>query len=128
MSWDDPRPMSPHLQVYKLPITAKLSILHRGTGGALFLGLILMIAVLVSAASGPESWASMHSFLSGFFGQLILFGFTFALYYHMCNGVRHLFWDIGKGLDLESARKSGIGVLIGSVVLTLLTWLIAAIV
>lgn len=128
MSWDDPRPMSPHLQVYKLPITAKLSILHRGTGGALFLGLILMIAVLASAASGPESWASMHSFLSGFFGQLIIFGFTFALYYHACNGVRHLFWDIGKGLDLENARKSGIAVLIASVVLTLLTWLIAALV
>jgi len=128
MSWDDPRPMSPHLQVYKLPITAKLSILHRGTGGALFLGLILMIAALASAASGPESWASMHSFLSGFFGQLIIFGFTFALYYHACNGVRHLFWDIGKGLDLENARKSGIAVLIASVVLTLLTWLIAALV
>ncbi len=128
MSWDDSRPMSPHLQVYKLPITAKLSILHRGTGGVLFIGLILMIAVLVSAASGPESWAKMHGFLSSFFGKLILFGFTFAIYYHLCNGIRHLFWDIGKGLDLVNARKSGIAVLIGSVVLTLLTWLTIALV
>ena len=126
MSWDDPRPMSPHIQVYKLPITAKLSILHRGTGGVLFIGLILMIAILLSAAAGPESWASMHAFLSSFFGKLILFGFTFSLYYHLCNGVRHLFWDIGIGLDLEHARQSGIGVLIAGVVLTLLTWLIAA--
>lgn len=128
MSWDDPRPMSPHIQVYKLPITAKLSILHRGTGGALFLGLTLMIAILVSAASGPESWANMHAFLSSFFGKIILFGFTFSLYYHLCNGIRHLFWDIGKGLALEQARQSGIAVLIGSGILTLLTWFIAALV
>ena len=128
MSWDDPRPMSPHIQVYKLPITAKLSILHRGTGGALFLGLILMVAILVAAASGADSWATMHTFLSSFIGKLILFGFTFSLYYHLCNGVRHLFWDIGIGLDLHLARQSGLAVLAASVVLTLLTWLIAALV
>lgn len=128
MSWDDPRPMSPHIQVYKLPITAKLSILHRGTGGALFLGLILMVAVLAAAASGPESWASMHAFLSSFIGKLILFGFTFALYYHLCNGIRHLFWDIGYGFELEQAKQSGIAVLVATGVLTILTWLIAALV
>ena len=127
MSWDDKRPMSPHIQIYKLPLTAKLSILHRGTGGALFFGLILMIAVLFSASNGPSSWQSMHGFLSSWFGNLVLFGFTFALYYHLANGIRHLFWDMGKGLDLEQANKSGIAVLAISVLLTLLTWAVVLI-
>lgn len=125
MSWDDKRPMSPHLQVYKLPLTAKLSILHRATGAALFIGLILMVWVLAAGASGATAWQSMHSFLSSWFGKLVLFGFTFSLYYHFCNGIRHLFWDIGKGLDLEDAHKSGIAVIIASIILTVLTWLIA---
>ena len=125
MAWNDPRPMSPHLQIYKLPFTAKLSIMHRGTGVALFAGLILMVFVLLSIAGGPESWASMQGFLSSFFGKFILFGFTFCLYYHMCNGIRHLFWDIGMGLELEDAKKSGLGVITASVFLTLITWIIA---
>ena len=125
MAWNDPRPMSPHLQIYKLPFTAKLSILHRGTGAVLFAGLILMVFVLLSIAGGAESWASMQSFLNSFIGKFILFGFTFCLYYHMCNGIRHLFWDIGKGLELEDAKKSGLAVIAVSVFLTLLTWIIA---
>lgn len=125
MSWDDKRPMSPHLQVYKLPLTAKLSILHRGTGAALFIGLILMVLVFTAGAAGATSWQTMHSFLASWLGKLILFGFTFSLYYHLCNGIRHLFWDIGKGLDLDDARRSAKVVIIASVILTLLTWLIA---
>ncbi len=125
MAWNDPRPMSPHLQIYKLPFTAKLSILHRGTGAVLFAGLILMVMVLLSIAGGAESWASMHSFLSSFIGKFILFGFTFCLFYHMCNGIRHLLWDIGKGLELEDAKKSGIAVIATSVFLTIFTWIIA---
>ena len=125
MAWNDPRPMSPHLQIYKLPFTAKLSIMHRGTGAVLFAGLILMVMTLLSIAGGAESWASMQSFLSGFIGKFILLGFTFCLYYHMCNGIRHLFWDIGKGLELEEAKKTGIAVIGVSIFLTLLTWIIA---
>lgn len=125
MAWNDPRPMSPHLQIYKLPFTAKLSILHRGTGAVLFAGLILMVLVLLSIAGGADSWASMQSFLSSFIGKFILFGFTFCIYYHMCNGIRHLFWDIGMGLELDDAKKTGIVVLAASVFLTLLTWIIA---
>ena len=124
MAWNDPRPMSPHLQVYKLPLTAKLSILHRITGAVLFTGLILMILVLLSAANGADSWQNMHAFLSSIFGKFVLFGFTFSLYYHLCNGIRHLFWDIGRGLDLVDANKSGIAVIAISVFLTLLTWII----
>lgn len=125
MAWNDPRPMSPHLQIYKLPFTAKLSILHRGTGAVLFAGLILMVLVLLSIAGGAESWATMQNFLSGFIGKFILFGFTFCIYYHMCNGIRHLFWDIGMGLELDDAKKSGLVVIGASVFLTLLTWIIA---
>ena len=83
MAWNDPRPMSPHIQIYKLPFTAKLSILHRGTGIVLFAGLILMVMVLLSIAGGAESWASMQSFLSGFIGKFILFGFTLYLLPHV---------------------------------------------
>ncbi len=125
MSWNDKRPMSPHLQIYKLPITAKLSILHRGTGAVLTIGLILLAIALAGAASGESAWESMHRLLSSWFGYLVLFGFTTSLYYHFCNGVRHLFWDSGMGLDLKSAEKSAIMVLIATVVLTVFTWVIA---
>ena len=125
MAWTDKRPMSPHLQIYKMPITAVLSILHRATGVVLFLGLLLMIAVLLAATNGEESWQTMHGFLSSWFGQLILFGFTFSLYYHFCNGIRHLLWDIGKGLSVAEVRQSAWMVLGTSVILTLFTWIIA---
>jgi len=117
--------MSPHLQVYNLPFTAMLSILHRATGAGLFFGLILMVWVLGAAAGGAESWQSMHGFLSSWFGQLVLLGFTFSLYYHFCNGIRHLFWDIGKGFELSDADKAGKIVIAASIALTLLTWMIA---
>ncbi len=125
MSWTDKRPMSPHLQIYKLPITAKLSVLHRGTGAVLTLGLILLSIVMAGAASGMNAWASIHWLLSSWFGYLVLFGFTASLYYHFFNGIRHLFWDAGKGLDLKSAEKSAIMVLIATAVLTIFTWVIA---
>ena len=125
MSWDDQRPMSPHLQVYKLPFTAWLSILHRATGMMLFLGLLLMIVGMAIAAQGAESWQLLQSFLSSSMGKLLLFSVIFSLYYHLCNGIRHLFWDIGKGLTLTATRQSGIGVIVVSVILTLVTWLLS---
>lgn len=125
MAWDDKRPMSPHLQIYRLPLTAILSITHRATGAVLFAGLLLMILVLFSAANGPESWHSMQGFLSSVIGKIILFGFTFALFYHFSNGIRHLFWDFGKGFELQTARKTGVAVIIVSIILTALVWIIA---
>jgi succinate dehydrogenase / fumarate reductase cytochrome b subunit len=125
MAWNDKRPMSPHLQIYKLPMTARLSVLHRGTGAALSFGAVLMVWVLASAAGGEDSYSSMHAFLASWFGHLVLIGFTFSLYYHFCNGIRHLLWDIGKGLELESTEKSGKMVIAATVVLTVLTWLVA---
>jgi succinate dehydrogenase / fumarate reductase cytochrome b subunit len=125
MSWDDQRPMSPHLQVYKLPFTAQLSIVHRATGVVLFMGLLLMIVGIVIAAQGVESWQLLQAFLSSYMGKLLLLGIIFSLYYHLCNGIRHLFWDIGKGLTLKAAQQSGIGVIVVSVILTWVTWLLS---
>jgi len=125
MSWNDKRPMSPHLQIYDLPLTAKLSILHRGTGAVLFFGLIIMVWVLSAAASGAENWQSMHSFLSNWFIQLVLFGFTFSLYYHLCNGIKHLLWDIGKGFDDHQNINKSITIVAAAAALTLLTWTVA---
>ena len=128
MGWTDKRPMSPHLQICKLPITAKLSILHRGTGAVLTFGLILLVIALASAASGEVAWASIHWLLASWFGHLVLIGFTASLYYHFCNGLRHLFWDAGIGLNLKSAEKSAIPVLVATDVLTASTWIIAKLV
>ena len=127
MSKNDSRPMSPHLQIYDLPMTAKLSVLHRGTGAALSAGMILLVIALVAAANGESSWNSMQGFLSSWFGYLVLFGFTATLFYHFCNGIRHLMWDMGKGLELDEVEKSGKVVLVATAVLTCLTWVIALI-
>lgn len=125
MAWTDKRPMSPHLQIYKLPLTALISICHRMTGAINFVGIVLLVLVLARAAGGESSFAFASSLLSSWFGYLVLFGFTFALYFHFCNGIRHLFWDVGVGLDLESAKKTAPAVPIAAAVLTIVTWIVA---
>lgn len=127
MAWNDKRPMSPHLQVYDLPMTAKLSILHRGTGAALMVGLVFLTLVLAAAGGGEESWNSsfVAAIATGFLGKLIMFGLTATLYYHMCNGIRHMMWDFGKGLSLEETEKSTKVVLGATAGLTVVTWLIS---
>lgn len=125
MSKNDSRPLSPHLGIYDLPVTAKLSILHRGTGAALSAGMILLVIALVAAANGESSWNTMQGFLSSWFGYLVLFGFTATLFYHFCNGIRHMMWDLGKGLEKHEVNKSGPIVLAATGVLTCLTWVIA---
>ena len=119
------RPTSPHLQIYRLPLTAIMSISHRATGAVLSAGLVLTVLFLTALAGGQSSWEAAHSVLSNWFVQLILFGFTLALNYHMCNGIRHLLWDIGQGFDLEAADRANKMVLIASAVLTLLVWIVA---
>lgn len=118
------RPLSPHLQIYRLPLLALLSITHRGTGVALCAGSVILVYWLVALAGGPDSYASAQAVLSSPFGYLVLFGFTWALLFHLCNGIRHLFWDTGRGLDLPSADASGKLVLVASAVLTVLTWIL----
>lgn len=125
MPVNSPRPVSPHLQIYKLPLTAILSICHRASGIANSAGALLLVYVLAKAAGGPESYASAEWLLRSWFGMLVLFGFTLSLYYHFCNGIRHLFWDVGLGFDLEVANKSAKLTLVAAGVLTILTWIVA---
>lgn len=119
------RPTSPHLQIYRLPLTAIMSISHRATGAALSAGLVLTVLFLTALAGGESSWQAAHSILANWFGQLILFVFTLALNYHLCNGIRHLLWDIGHGFDLEAADRANKIVLGAAVVMTLLVWIVA---
>ena len=119
------RPLSPHLQVYRPQITSVLSILHRLTGVVLAIGGVLLTYWLVSAAYGPDAFARAQAFLGSWFGRLILFGFTFSLFYHLCNGIRHLAWDIGWGFELPKLRASGIAVVVVSLGLTVVSWIAA---
>lgn len=119
------RPLSPHLQVYKPQLTSVLSITHRATGVALALGLLLLVYWLLALAAGPESFAGARALLSSWIGRIVLFGFSFALFYHLCNGIRHLFWDAGLGFELKAVYASGWAVVAVSVALTALAWVIA---
>ena len=122
------RPLSPHLQVYDmLQLTSALSIAGRITGAAWALGLLLLVWWLVAAASGPSAFAQVQWFMSSWLGLLGLFGMTAAAWYHTLNGVRHLAWDAGYGYDIPSTYRSGRLVLVGTVVMTLLTWIIASV-
>src|SRR5579863_9452095 len=118
----DPRPLSPHLQVYRWQLTSVLSILHRLTGIALAVGAILLVSWLGAAADGSDSFAAMQRFIGSWFGLILLFGWSVALFYHLCNGIRHLMWDTGRGLDLKSVYASGWSVLIATVALTIIAW------
>lgn len=125
MASHDPRPLSPHLQIYKLPPTALMSVLHRGTGVVLCIGTLFLVLVLASAAVGAENFAGTYNLLSSWFGYLVLFGFTFALYAHFCNGIRHLLWDMGYGFDISNATKGAMASFVAALVLTVLTWIVA---
>ena len=125
MAYEDERPLSPHLQVYRLPLTAVLSITHRLTGLVSVLGALLLVFTLFSVAAGPQAYATAYAVIDSWFGRIVLFGFTLALYFHLCNGVRHLFWDMGYGFELETADKTAISALICALVLTLVTWTLA---
>ena len=119
------RPLSPHLLVYKPQLTSVLSITHRVTGIALGVGSILLALWLLALAGGPGSFATMSAVVGSFPGQAVLFLFTLALYYHLCNGIRHLFWDAGYGFELATVYTSGKAVVVASVVLTAITWFVA---
>ncbi len=118
------RPISPHLQVYRPQITSVLSILHRISGVAMALGSLLLVWWLVAAASGAEEFAEVQGFIGSAVGMLLLFGWTLALFFHLCNGIRHLAWDAGFGFTLPSVRASGIAVLAATAVLTILAWIV----
>jgi succinate dehydrogenase / fumarate reductase cytochrome b subunit len=119
------RPLSPHLQIYRWQLTSVLSILHRLSGIALGIGTILLVLWLVAAASGPQAYDSVQDFLGSWLGRLMLFGWSAALFYHLCNGVRHLAWDAGHGFELKTTYASGWAVVAATAALTLFAWVAA---
>lgn len=119
------RPLSPHLTVYRPYLTMVLSILHRIAGCGLGIGALLGVWWFLAAASGPDYFAFVDGLLTSWIGGLVMIGMLATLWFHFCNGVRHLFWDAGYGFDIALAHKSGLAVLAATGVLTLVT-LIAA--
>ncbi len=116
------RPLSPHLQVYRLPLVAWLSIIHRGTGVVLALGAFGIAYWLHRAAGDAGRYEELRALLMAPLGQLVLFGFAFALFYHLLNGIRHLGWDAGWGLDLKTTYLTGWTVIALSLLATLALW------
>ena len=119
------RPLSPHLQTYKWTLTMAMSIVHRATGVALYLGTILLVWWLMAAASGSSAYATFQDFITSFIGRLIVFGYTWALIHHLLSGIRHLVWDLGYGFGKKEREWLTWAALIGSISLTILLWIIA---
>ena len=116
------RPLSPHLQVYRWQVQMVTSILHRATGVSLVVGALAMVYGLVALAAGPERWEAFTACVGSVFGKVILFGFSWALAYHLLNGIRHLMQDVGHGYAIpDFVRNSWISI-IGSVVLVAVVW------
>ena len=118
------RPLSPHLTIYRPQLTSMSSILVRIAGNALLAGFALVVWWLLAAASSPEYFAIADGFVQSWFGQFVILGSVWALWYHLLGGVRHLIWDQGKMLEIDQADKLGWAVVFGSVVLTALTYLV----
>jgi succinate dehydrogenase / fumarate reductase cytochrome b subunit len=116
------RPLSPHLQVYRLPLTALTSISHRLTGIALFLGSLLLVGWLWAVAYDGAYFDFWSDIATHWAAKVVLIGWSFALFYHMANGVRHLFWDAGKGFDVACATKSGVVVIMVAIGMTFAVW------
>lgn len=123
MSTSD-RPLSPHLSVYRWPITMVLSILHRATGIAMALGLVVFAIGLTRLAAGEAAFAGFTAAMATLPGQLLLLGWCFAFFYHLANGIRHLFWDAGYGFEKSQANASAWFVISAAVVLTAAYWVL----
>ena len=117
------RPLSPHLSIYRWPITMTLSILHRGTGVALSVGLIALAVWLQSIAAGEASYDMVMGWLDTLVGRALLLGWSYAFFFHFSNGIRHLFWDAGLGFELRQATASAWFVVVASLGMTGLYWL-----
>ncbi len=117
-----PRPLSPHLGIYRKLITMVTSITHRITGVALTLGMLLFVAWLAITAFSPENYDCFADFCASPFGLFILIGFSWAFFYHLTNGIRHLIWDMGHGFAVPTINVTGPLVIIISVLLTATTW------
>ena len=116
------RPLSPHLSVYRWPISMTMSILHRMTGVALTVGLLVYVAWLMAAAGDVAAYQQFVDLMQTPLGRVALVGWSFAFFFHLCNGIRHLFWDAGLGFEISQASASAWVAVAGSVMLTLLYW------
>ena len=123
MSASKPRPLSPHLSIYKPTITMTMSIVHRITGMALYAGTVLLAVWLLAAAFGAERFAAVQAFMASPIGRLVLLGYSWALIHHALGGLRHLVWDTGKGFGPERYLMARL-TLIGSIVITLGLWIL----
>ena len=117
------RPLSPHLTIYRWPISMTLSILHRLTGVALSGGLVILTIWLLALSYGATAYEPVAALLGTLLGKLLLVAFSYAFFFHFCNGIRHLFWDIGKGFEMRQVVASAWSVVIASLALTLLFWM-----
>jgi succinate dehydrogenase / fumarate reductase cytochrome b subunit len=118
------RPLSPHLSIYRWPVTMVSSILHRATGVAMSVGFVLFVFWLADTASGPEAYAVFADAMGSVFGRILLIGWSWAFFYHLSNGIRHLVWDAGHGFEKGQANASAWIVLAASVVLTVIFWVL----
>jgi succinate dehydrogenase / fumarate reductase cytochrome b subunit len=120
------RPLSPHMQVYRWTLTMALSIVHRATGIALYVGTLLLAWWLIAAASNSAAaYSNVQAFTGSIIGRLIVFGYTWALMHHMLSGIRHFVWDLGFGFKANEREALTWAALIGGIVLTILIWIIA---
>ena len=119
------RPLSPHLSIYRWPVTMASSILHRATGVGLTVGFIVLVGWLFDAASGPDVYSQFIAVMETTIGRLLLIGWSYAFFYHLLNGIRHLVWDTGRGLEIGQATRSAWFVIAASVVLTIGFWGVA---
>jgi succinate dehydrogenase / fumarate reductase cytochrome b subunit len=120
------RPLSPHLSIYRWPITMATSILHRTTGVAMTAGFIVFVGWLFDAASGPDVYAMFLGAMDTTAGCVLLVGWSYAFFYHLSNGIRHLVWDTGRGLEIGQATASAWFVIVTSIVLTAAFWWVAS--
>jgi succinate dehydrogenase / fumarate reductase cytochrome b subunit len=119
---DTQRPLSPHLQIYKRQVQMVTSIVHRATGIALAVGSLLVVAGLMQLAAGEESFNRFREIIGSPIGMILLLGWTWALFYHLCNGIRHLMQDAGLGYEIPQFIRSSWLTVLGSIVLTVLVW------
>jgi succinate dehydrogenase / fumarate reductase cytochrome b subunit len=127
-SWTDKRPMSPHMQVWRWHLTMASSILHRFSGIALYLGMVLVVAWLFAVAAGPDYYEPLAALIAHPLGQLVLFGFTLAALYHLLSGLRHLIWDSGAGFQPKQASLVSGLIIVLSVAGSIAVWMLLGLV
>ncbi len=124
-SLENRRPLSPHLQIYRPMLTMMMSIAHRITGAALYLGTLLLAWFLIAASTGPDAYETAAYFFNSIAGELILFGFTWALFHHLLGGIRHIIWDSGYGFAHPQREWLAQATLVGAIALTFIVWGVA---